>query len=262
MVSMGNHKFEVVRALTAGLVIAVFTLLPAYGIAYGTTSALTFGTVTFISPLEWALLMLGTQTVVAEVLVPGLIVILAIVLFGRFLCGWICPVGILLDSAHNIPKLGRRVNRPMLGKSMMRYAILAAVLAASLIFNFSLPYLFSPPGIVYRTVISYALRGIIGIDVVLLVLVFVLDILSLRYGRTWCNSICPLGTTISSLSIVNLVRPTIDPHRCINCLDCERVCPMDIPLTTRSDNWAMMTCNKCLKCLESCPTGAVKISAF
>jgi polyferredoxin len=98
--------------------------------------------------------------------------------------------------------------------------------------------------------------------VYMLMLILVLDILSSRYGRTWCNSICPLGTTISSFSIVNLLRPKIDQKKCTNCLDCERICPMQIPLTTRTDNWAMMTCNKCLKCFENCPTGAVKISAL
>lgn len=262
MVRMNNHKFEMIRALTAGLVIVVFTLLPASGIAYGTTSALTFDGLAFISPLEWGLVMLGTKTILAKLLVPGVIVMLTIVLFGRFLCGWVCPVGILLDSSHSISMTANKTNRRISGNSMMRYSILLAVLAASLVFNFSLPYLFSPPGIVYRTVISYMMRGIIGVDIVVLLLIFVLDILSSGYGRTWCNSICPLGTTISSLSIVNLLRPRIDQKKCINCLDCERICPMQIPLTTRANNWAMMTCNKCLKCFENCPTGAVKISAL
>lgn len=262
MVRMNNHKFEIIRAFTVGLLIVVFTLVPVARIAYGTTSALTFGSLALISPLEWALLLLGTRTIVAKVLVPGLIVILTIAFFGRFLCGWICPVGMLLDSSHSIPMIANRTKRRVPGNNMMRYSILVAALTASFVFNFSLPYLFSPPGIVYRIVISYVMRGIIGVDVAVLLLVFVLDVLSLRYGRTWCNSICPLGTTISSLSIVNLLRPKVDQKKCINCLDCERICPMQIPLTTRADNWAMMTCNKCLKCFESCPTEAVRIAVL
>jgi ferredoxin-type protein NapH len=262
MIGMNKHKFEIIRTLTAALVIVAFTLLPASGIAYGTTSAFTLDRFTFLSPLEWLLVMLGTKMILAKVLVPGLIVVLTIVLFGRFLCGWVCPVGILLDSSHNISMTANKRNQRIPGNSTIRYSILLAVLASSIIFNFSLPYLFSPPGIVYRTMISYTMRGIVGVDVVVLLIILVLDILSLRYGRTWCNSICPLGTTISSLSIVNLLRPRIDQKKCINCLDCERVCPMQIPLTTRTDNWAMMTCNKCLKCLDRCPTGAVKISAL
>jgi len=262
MVRMKKHKFEIIRAFTVILLIVVFTVVPVTGIAYGTTSAFTFGSLALISPLEWVALFLGSKTVVAKVLLPGLFVVLTIIFFGRFLCGWICPVGILLDFSHSIPMIGNKTRGCVSGNNMMRYSILAAALAASLVFNFSLPYLFSPPGIVYRIVISYVMRGIIGVDVAVLLLIFVLDVVSLRYGRSWCNSICPLGTMISSLSIVNLLRPKIDQKKCINCFDCERICPMQIPLTTRATNWAMMTCNKCLKCFECCPTEAVKIAAL
>jgi ferredoxin-type protein NapH len=262
MVEIKEHRFEAIRALAAGLVIVAFVLLPASGIGYGTTSALILDRFTFISPLEWMLVMLGTKTIVTKILVPGLIVVSTIVIFGRFLCGWICPVGILLDWSHNISMRVNRRNQSTPRNGTVRYSILLAVVAASLVFNISLPYFFSPPGIVYRAVVAYTMRGIIGVDVGVLLIIIVLDILSLRYGRTWCNSICPLGTTISSLSIVNLLRPRIDQKKCINCLDCERICPMQIPLTTRTDNWAMMTCNKCLKCFDKCPTGAVMISAL
>lgn len=118
-----------------------------------------------------------------------------------------------------------------------KYAIPCGVLAAAFIFNFSAPYLFSPPGIIYRTVFGL--------------------VRAIRYERTWCNTLCTLGATISSLSLVNLVKPKVDKEACIdfdfNCLNCWRVCPMRIPLTSQSaihgSRKAMMKCNKCLKCL-------------
>lgn len=258
MVKVKITKFGFLRAITSLGVILVFVFAPFIGIFYGTTSALTFGDLTLISPLEWALLNLGAKTFLINLLIPFLLVTAVIVIFGRFFCGWICPIGVLLDYSHNITA---RKRLGTLWHNREKYIILLAVLAASLLFNFTAPYLFSPPGVVYRTVILYALHGIIGADLAILLLIFILDVLATRYHRTWCNTLCPLGTLISALSLINLVKPKVDEEKCNGCLECERTCPMRIPLI-KADKWLMMACNKCLKCLESCPIKAVKLVTY
>jgi polyferredoxin len=84
-----------------------------------------------------------------------------------------------------------------------------------------------------------------------------------RFGRTWCNTIWPLGTVISSLSFIDLVQPKVDQQSCIdfdfNCLHCELICPMQIPLTC-GQRWQMKACTKCLKCWTQCPANAVKLT--
>lgn len=246
-------------------VVFFFAAAPILGFMYGTTSALTFGSFTLISPLELALVYLGTKTIIASLIVPGFIVILVIVFLGRFFCGWICPMGILLEYSHALTITKDRKGVGSLWKNREKYAILLAVLAASFLFDLTAPHLFSPPGVVYRTTLSIMLRGVIGADLAILLAIFFLDLFAIRYGRTWCNSLCPLGTAISSLSLINLVKPKVDQKTCIdfdfNCLDCERICPMRIPVT-RADKWAMMECNKCLKCWANCPVKAVKIEVF
>lgn len=167
-------------------------------------------------------------------------------------------MGIFLDQTHKITtKNNEKIM--ILRRNYEKYLILLIVLIASLAFNFSLPYLFSPPGIIYRAITYYVLIGIIGVDLALLALVFILDILAIHYGRTWCNTICPLGTLISVLSIINLVKPKVDKKKCTDCLICEKICPMGIPLTNVK-NWGMMACTKCLKCFERCPAKAIKIN--
>jgi len=97
----------------------------------------------------------------------------------------------------------------------------------------------------------------------ILVLIFVFDVLAIRYGRTWCNTICPLGSLITCLSIINFVKPKVDRNKCLgpNCLICESVCPMRIPITN-AGRLSMASCTKCLKCWGACPVGAIKIKVF
>ena len=258
-------RVETIRLAVILSVLLLFTAAPVIGLMYGTTGALTIGSLTLISPLELLLVILGMKAIPLGLIVPGLITIFIIVVFGRFFCGWICPVGIILEYSL---LLSNRKNRNMLGalkRNWERYAILLAVLGASLIFSFSLPYLFSPPGIIYRPIIQYMIQGIIGADLAVLVFIIVLDVLAARYGRTWCNTICPLGTLISSLGFINLIRPRIDRKKCIKfdsgCNRCENVCPMRIPLT-KTGKLGMMSCHKCLKCWRDCPTNAIGIKLF
>jgi ferredoxin-type protein NapH len=231
-----------------------------YGLMYGTTCALTVGNFAVISPLGWVLALLGTKNFLPDLVIPGLVAFIAVFMFGRILCGWICPVGISLEYSHAMTQKERF---GALRWNSEKYAILLAVLVAALLFNFSMPYLFSPPGIIYRIVLSLMLQGIIGADLAILVLIFVFDILAIRYGRTWCNTICPLGSLITCLSIFNLVRPKVDRSKCLGpkCLICESVCPMRIPITN-AGRLSMMSCTKCLKCWETCPVGAIKIKVF
>lgn len=254
-------RFEIMRVITVSFLVFFFSLASFFGIMYGTPSALIFGSFTIILPLEWALLSLGTKTILASLIVPVLITATIILLLGRFLCGWICPVGILLERSHHIygaRTLNNKKTKTPLKNNREKYVILLAILLASLLFNFSLPYLFSPPGVVYRSIMQYALQGIIGADLAILLLIFLLDILSMRFGRTWCNTLCPLGTMISSLSVINLIKPKVDQKKCTKCFECERICPMRIPLID-TNNWVMMACTKCLKCVEGCPVNAIKL---
>ena len=262
---MTISRVEAIRLAAILSVIFLFTAAPVVGLMYGMTGALTIGSLTLISPLELLLVILGMKTIPLGLIVPGLITILIIVVFGRFLCGWICPVGIILEYSHLLYGRKNRNKVAALRRNGERYAILMAVLGASLIFNFSLPYLFSPPGIIYRPIIQFMIQGVIGADLAVLVFIVVLDVLAARYGRTWCNSICPLGTLISSLGFINLIRPKIDSNKCIKvdsgCSRCENVCPMRIPLT-KTGKLGMMSCHKCLKCWRNCPTNAIGIRLF
>ena len=249
------------RLATASLVALFIAVGPLFGFVYGTSSALVLGDIIFVSPLEFILVSLGTRTLLPYLLTYTAFVIVAIAILGRSFCGWICPVGVPLDFLH-FNFLRNRKGSSRHGSSLERFAILISVLLAALLFNFSAPYLFSPPGAAYRLLLNLSLQWVVGVDLLLLGMFLGLDLLSHRFGRTWCRSLCPLGTMISSLSLINLFKPSVDEDRCVDidgsCLKCEAVCPMAINLKTAS-RWTMMSCSKCFRCVESCAVKAVKI---
>ncbi|MGQ9542489.1 MAG: 4Fe-4S binding protein [Candidatus Bathyarchaeia archaeon] len=259
MVGLRPSKLLTLRLLSITLISLVLASTPFHGIIYGTASALNFRFFKVISPLDWLILNLGAGTILADLLAPGLIGIIVIIILGRFICGWVCPVGIMLEYIHG-PLNGHR-GTSRASSCWDRYAILTSILLSGLIFNFTAPYLFSPPGILHRILSQYLTHGIVGVDLSALSLIIILDSLATRYGYTWCSSICPLGTVLSSLGVVNLFRLRIERDRCIECWECERVCPMRIPIL-EADRFRMMSCSKCLKCLESCPVKAVRLVLY
>lgn len=52
----------------------------------------------------------------------------------------------------------------------------------------------------------------------------VLVVLAWRNGRTYCNTICPIGTVLGFFSRYSLFRPEIDAEKCTNCSLCSRKC--------------------------------------
>lgn len=252
---MKPSRFLVLRIITVTSISLFFVSAPLHKILYGTGSALNLGTFKLISPLDWLLLNLGSGKIVLDLLLPGLIVIFIVIMFGRFFCSWVCPAGIILDYMNRFTESRRRISGT---QSLEKHVILSAILLAGILFRFTAPYFYSPPGIVHRILIQYLTRGIVGVDLAALSLIIISNGLVGRYGRTWCRNICPLGTLTGSLSIVNLFRPKVEIDRCIECFRCEDVCPMQIHLV-KSDRWGMMSCTKCFECLEICPVKAVRL---
>lgn len=222
----------------------------------------------------------------------GILVVLALLtlLFGRIYCSVICPLGVFQDGVSYIAgkrKEGRNRFRYSPAKSVLRYAVLAVfvlsiVVGAGVIVSLLDPYaaygrmasnFFAP---LYRSsnnllawfaerADSYAfystevwVKGWItfGIAVVTLLVV---GVLAWRNGRTYCNTICPVGTTLGFLSRFSLFRPTFDAEKCTRCKACERGCKAScIDAETMSIDRSR--CVTCFNCVEKCKFGAMKYS--
>jgi len=175
-------------------------------------------------------------------------------LFGPVFCGWVCPFGTVQEF---IGKIGRKIFKKrynnfipsVIDKPLryLRYVILALVVVNTAISGKLLFSNFDP---------YYALFNIWSSEVTRLsLLVLGLTLIgSLFVERPWCKYLCPLGALLGIFNLFRIVKLKRNENICINCKVCDRVCPMNINISTSkvvSDH----QCISCLLCTDeiACP---------
>ena len=217
--------------------------------------------------------------------------ILLTLIFGRVYCSVICPLGVFQDGvAHLSVALKRKKkNRKPYSfspeKKWLRYIVwglfvLALILGVQAFVAILAPYsawgrivqnLFQPVYLWVNNLFarlaeragSYAfyekevwLRSLPTLLVAVATLVAVV-ILAWKNGRTWCNTICPVGTTLSFFSRFAMFRPMIDANVCKGCKSCEHNCKAAcIDVEHRKIDYSR--CVDCFNCIDSCKLGGLK----
>jgi GTP cyclohydrolase I len=194
---------------------------------------------------------------VPAILATNIVVILSLIvptlLFGRIYCSVVCPLGVFQDGVSNIS--GRRKGkknrfRYSVAKSWLRYGVLALFIIAtiagiSVVVSLLDPYagygriasnFFAPLyrmgnnilALIAERADSYAfystdiwIKGWIIFGVAAITTI-IIGVLAWLHGRTYCNTICPVGTFLGLLSKFSLFRLTFDEEKCTKCKACER----------------------------------------
>lgn len=193
------------------------------------------------------------------------------VVFGRAWCGWLCPVGTLLDfiPARRRKPAQRVSKRWRAGK----YVTLTVVIGAAVLGNLG-PMILDPVTILTRPLQELA-RPFVGTDAVgqgvgadlsrggvhlvaFLSLIPLLIVLALNAveGRVWCRDLCPLGGLLALVSRVPGVRRLVNAETCTSCGKCSAVCPTDAIDRKASYSSSPAECTDCMLCIDACPTGA------
>ena len=185
------------------------------------------------------------------VVVIGLIALT--LLLGRVYCSVICPLGVMQDIFGWLGKKNKknRYNYSQ-AKNILRYTFLiimtvGIVLGIGSIVALLAPYsaygriaqnLLSPLWIWCNNLLadiaarngSYAIysvdiwiRSLVTFVIALVTVTFIF-IMAWRNGRTYCNTICPVGTVLGFLSRYSLLKPVIDTSKCNSCGLCARNC--------------------------------------
>ena len=196
------------------------------------------------------------------VLAVNIAVIIGLVLltlvFGRVYCSVICPLGVFQDGvAHlNVARKRRKKNRKPYSYSpemkWLRYGVWVLFVIA-LIAGVQAPeradsYTFYSKEVWLRSLPTF---------IVAIVTLVAVVILAWKNGRTYCNTICPVGTTLSFFSRFAMFRPVIDADKCKNCKVCEHNCKAAcINIAEHKIDYSR--CVDCFNCLEDCKFGALK----
>jgi polyferredoxin len=194
--------------------------------------------------------------------VPAIITVLATLALGRIWCGWICPLGTVLDLfgtniREAIPERFRQV----------KYCVLFVVIAAALLRSLPLIWLdpiailFCPlAGATYPAIlrgmatstassVSQPLQPVVH-PILALPLVIILS-LNLVCRRFWCRYLCPLGALVALLSKFSWLKRFV-ADSCPKCKRCVPQCPMDTISAEdfRSDPGECLQCLNCFACCE------------
>lgn len=264
---------NILRRLRVTLAAVFFTLITLLFLDFTGTLHTWLGWLAKIQFLP-ALLALNVGVVVALVLLT--------LLFGRIYCSVVCPLGVMQDIVSWIS--GRRKKHKFRfshspEKRILRYGVLALFIVAFIAGIGSLvallaPYssygriaqnIFQPVYILGNNILawvaervdSYAfysrevwLRSLPTFIIAAVTLVGI-GLLAWRNGRTYCNTVCPVGTILSLMARFSWFKVKVDETKCNKCGLCSRSCKSAC-IDFKSSKIDYSRCVVCGDCIDKC----------
>ena len=236
--------------------------------------------------VSWMPKLQFLEAILALNVVAIVVLVLLTAIFGRIYCSIICPLGVLQDIFGWFGKKAKK-NRYSYSKEKkwLRYAMLvvffiALVAGIGTLFQLLAPY--STFGLIATNLLqpvyqagnnvlaaiaehydSYAfyhsniwLRSLPSL-IIAAVAFIILLILAWRNGRTYCNTICPVGTFLSFISRFSFLKIHFDTEKCKNCSLCSKNCKAAC-IDYKTHTVDATRCVVCGNCIESCKFGALK----
>ena len=189
-------------------------------------------------------------------------------IFGRFVCGWLCPFGLVQDLLHKIPFPGKRKKLPghrvlKYGKYLMLFGLVlvgSAFLWGGYVKVPAFCKYLCPSGTLLGALplmgvnedLAAQAGGLFGWKAGVLA---VLVLLSVVVYRPFCQYLCPLGAIYGWFNRFSLVQIRWNQDACTSCMACQAACPVDLPPEKIS---VSPECIKCGKCVGSCPQKCLK----
>ena len=220
----------------------------------------------------------------------GVVAVLLVLtlLFGRVYCSVICPLGVMQDIISWIHGKTKKKNRFRFSYSpainWLRYGVLALFIIALIAGLHSLVALVAPYS-AYGRIASNLLAPVYqlgnnffawiaeragsytfysteiwirsGATFAVAAATFaIVAVLAWKHGRTWCNTICPVGSVLGLFSRFSVFAPVIDTEKCRNCGLCGKQCKSSC-INMKEHEIDYSRCVACMDCIETCKEGAI-----
>lgn len=234
--------------------------------------------------LNWMAQIQFLPAVMALNVVVVVALVVLTLIFGRIYCSIICPLGVFQDV---LARFHRKKNKYNYSKEVrwLRYPMLVVFVIAGVagigsLFQLLAPYsaygriatmIFQPIWKAGNNLLammaehyeSYAFYSVdtwmrsLPVLIIAAVTLVVLFVLAWRGGRTYCNTICPVGTILSFFARFSWLKIRFDEDKCKNCSLCSKNCKAAcIDFKTHSVDYSR--CVVCGNCIDSCKFGALR----
>lgn len=216
------------------------------------------------------------------------LLVVATLLLGRVYCSVICPLGVYQDIVANIASR-RKKNRYRFSsaKTWLRIAVLVLFVITISVGLTWIAALIEPYSMFGRMVSQFIapiydgtnnlfadwavandnytfyhvdVRGWnVAVGSVAIISLIIVTMLAWRGGRTYCNTICPVGAILGYLSKYSWLKPVIDADKCNGCNKCTRNCKASC-IDIKNHKIDYSRCVVCMNCIDNCNQGAITYS--
>lgn len=260
------------------------------GVGLVILSLITFYFLDFAEILPNHLHFLAHLQLIPALLSGMFVIVLALVvltlLFGRVYCSFICPMGVFQDcfnwfarKMNRRKRYGFRTERRWVRLGILAVVIVAWLSGMTFLAGLVEPYsaygrmatnVFSPVYMALNNLLAWvgtsmgnytfyyvdiSIRATAAFVVSLLTLAIIAHF-AFHWGRTYCNTICPVGTLLGYISKLSLFKLHINTDACNNCGLCGMKCK-GYCIDTKNHKIDYSRCIECYDCLENCHQHAI-----
>lgn len=250
-----------------------------------------------MSPLIALSTMVSSRLYIAQIVPWAGAILLLTILAGRIFCGWICPLGTLLDLIDKGFAAKRKWRRRYAGiRSFknLKFYILAFIFVAA-VFGVQTAFFFDPIALIVRTFtwvlvapVQIVVRAVTGsiflgdhisalpdlvakdvswafpdsqvffrMNLIVALILGAIIGLNALSSRFWCRNICPLGAFLGIFAKIPLIRKTVS-EKCTDCKLCVTDCRMNA-IDHNLIKTSPVECVNCYSCIAICPKDAIGV---